>query len=80
MSQKTIFRCDVCGAEKKEANHWFIGFEVERSLSEPENLRIEPWEWARAELTYAIHLCGSQCVQKRVQEFLSKQHSGVEAA
>jgi len=76
------YKCDVCGKVKGDVNHWWIvalatdrevGFGLvlvawseealdDRSLNHLEDAR-------------KLHLCGSECVQKKVNEFMSKQVS-----
>jgi hypothetical protein len=69
------FRCDVCKTIKQETNHWWL---VDIRLTGHSTLDITPWieieaqsdtigsEWTR------FHICGEQCVQKKVSEFLAQ--------
>lgn len=66
MSQHTIIKCDYCGAEKKETNHWFI---VYQELS---RLIIETSEWDTDINKKKLDACGHQCVQTAVEEFLNQ--------
>lgn len=76
MSQKLAFSCDVCGAEKKEVNHWLV--------SDESNVGIDfhTWEWAVREGQLDVeeakpiirrHLCGQACCHRLLDEFLSRQ-------
>jgi hypothetical protein len=60
MSQKQVFTCDECGVEKKETNHWVIGFIGEP----PDSVTFVAWSARRAEVKEAIHLCGEGCAGK----------------
>jgi hypothetical protein len=65
------YKCDVCGVEKKVANHWFI--------AEMTNVGIHfhTWEWAVRECQLdeerVRHLCGQACAHKMLDEFLGKR-------
>lgn len=59
-------KCDMCGAEKKVANHWFVAF-VEMA---PPALSFHQWNASASER--AIHLWGQSCAQKKLNEFLAK--------
>lgn len=60
------FKCDGCGAEKKEANHWFALYLSCGSL------RLERLEEAlRTGLREDMEiLCGHQCVTRKVSEWM----------
>lgn len=51
-------RCDVCGAEKREANHWFAG-DV-RGVTELIIARLVDVEKQK----HMTHLCGEKCVHE----------------
>jgi hypothetical protein len=61
--RKEIFTCDVCGAEKKEANHWWMA-----QISSRQFL-LWPWDTGARDKGI-LHLCGEACVLKRLSEFL----------
>ena len=68
------WKCDGCGVQKKDANHWFKGYQlVEKGIV------IAPWDTGEAFIagggTLSLdidradaHLCGASCVT----EWLSK--------
>lgn len=64
------YKCDICGKQKGEVNHWLYALLAEDEMKirkfplHPKNYGGIPPE--------AIHLCGAECVQKKVNEFLSK--------
>lgn len=60
------YACDVCGVQKKEANHWWLV-----NIDEANTLLIMPWKADRVD-DCQLHLCGEACVAKKVAEFLSK--------
>jgi hypothetical protein len=63
------FKCDGCGSEKKEANHWFTVSIFEGTL------RIQRLETAmRAGLTEDMEIiCGQECVAKKVSEWMGRK-------
>lgn len=62
-----ITKCDVCGTEKKQANHWFVAFS--NSLNGQPGLTFHPWAVGNLAIN-AIHLCGQACAQKQLNSFL----------
>lgn len=70
MAEKKTYTCDVCGAERHEANHWFgIG-------QAGDILHISPFITGRSA---CWHVCGEACVMKKVSEFLDKWRKGTGA-
>ncbi len=57
--------CDVCGAEKKQAKHWFVAYE------HPGELRVAGWNANGRMRAAAKHLCGQTCLHKLVDEFIA---------
>lgn len=67
--QKTSYVCDVCGAVKKEANHWW-GIRLYGS----EEMRLYRWGSYPASASGKIsHLCGRACVGRKIEEFMQSQ-------
>ena len=68
MTIRRIFNCDQCGAERKEANHWFV---VRMTAL---GLYFNTWAWAEQEGlledSLTTHLCGQQCAHKLLDQFL----------
>lgn len=62
--------CDVCGAEKKQTNHWFVAAE------QAGELRIAGWSSRSRLRTGAKHLCGQTCLHKLVDEFMARAIAG----
>lgn len=66
----SIVKCNVCGAIKQEANHWFY---AETQPDSPDEVNafitIHPWDYP-AEEPGKIHLCGRACVIAKVSEFM----------
>jgi hypothetical protein len=57
--------CDICGAEKKQTNHWFV------TCAHAGELRVSLWS-AQAKLRAGSkHLCGQTCLHKLVDEFIA---------
>lgn len=73
MAKVESYKCDVCGKQKGDVNHWWI-------------TRVGAWKnkpclslvlWSDEALnapvlhdTTEAHLCGSECAIKKVNEFL----------
>lgn len=68
----STFRCDVCGALKKESNHWWAAW---RNWS-TNTFYVQPFESAlHGQLNIAcgeneFHLCGQSCVNSKLSEFM----------
>ena len=58
-------RCDMCGVQKREANHWFIAYE------DSGELRVGGWSAQQLFRPGRIHLCGENCLHKLLSEFLA---------
>jgi hypothetical protein len=66
--------CDICGAEKKQTNHWFVASE------QAGELRVSGWS-SRIRLRAGTkHLCGQTCLHKLVDEFMARTIAGRVAA
>ena len=63
--RQTTIKCDVCGIEKKESNHWWT---VER-------ISVETLCIRRFDIKIAASgtkdICGDTCVMKITQRFLA---------
>ncbi len=57
--------CDICGAEKKQTNHWFVVWE------QVGELRVSGWNSRNRLRTGSKHLCGQACLHKLVDEFMA---------
>lgn len=69
MAKIEAFACDECGAQKKEANHWWLM--VRHYGHQNESLALIPWDNQTAGEKSWRHLCGEACVQKAVSKFLN---------
>lgn len=58
--------CDVCGAEKRQTNHWFVAYE------QGGELRLSGWTSRRRLRPESKHLCGQTCLHKFVDDFMAK--------
>jgi hypothetical protein len=61
---RQVITCDICGSEKGETNHWFVGYE------ESGELRISDWNPLHLLSPEAKHLCGETCAHKLISQFL----------
>lgn len=57
--------CDICGAEKKQTNHWFVAY------AHAGELRVAGWSANGRMRTGAKHLCGQTCLHKLVDEYIA---------
>jgi hypothetical protein len=57
--------CDVCGAEKRQTNHWFVAY---RHGGE---LRVAGWSASNRLRAGSKHLCGQTCLHKLLDEFIA---------
>jgi hypothetical protein len=58
--------CDICAAEKRQTNHWFVAYE------QGGELRVSGWTSRRRLRPDSKHLCGQTCLHKLVDEFMAK--------
>lgn len=65
--------CDICAAEKKQTNHWFVAYEVGGEL------RISGWNSRNRLRTNSKHLCGQTCLHKLVDDFMARAIGGQSA-
>ena len=57
--------CDICGAEKKQTNHWFVAY------THGGELRVSGWGVQGKIRAGYKHLCGQTCLHKLVDEFIA---------
>ena len=57
--------CDICGAEKRQTNHWFVAY------TQGGELRVTGWNANRRMRAGSKHLCGQTCLHKLVDEFIA---------
>ncbi len=70
MPKVISFKCDGCGTEKQESNHWWKV--VEKILdSGLKVLLIRPFDEEWTEKVY----CGEGCAVKAVSSWMSKYHA-----
>lgn len=62
--------CDICGAEKKQTNHWFVACE------QAGELRVSGWSSRNRLRAGTKHLCGQTCLHKLVDEFMARAIAG----
>jgi len=58
--------CDICAAEKRQTNHWFVAYE------QGAELRVSGWTSRHRLRPDSKHLCGQTCLHKLVDEFIAK--------
>src|ERR1700758_2712532 len=62
--------CDICGAEKKQTNHWFVAY------THAGELRVSGWGVQGRVRAGSKHLCGQTCLHKLVDEFIAAGATG----
>jgi hypothetical protein len=58
-----MIKCDICGMEKKEANHWYVASQNDGTFQVSN-------EFDRHYEEDSMHLCGRQCVIAAVNKYL----------
>ena len=58
--------CDICAAEKRQTNHWFVAYE------QAGELRVSGWTSRHKLRPDSKHLCGQTCLHKLVDELMAK--------
>jgi hypothetical protein len=58
--------CDICGAEKKQTNHWFVAYEAAGEL------RVSGWSSRNRLRAGSKHLCGQACLHKLADDFMAR--------
>lgn len=64
------YRCDVCGIQKGETNHWWIITLPDLASPARSELILSPATDDQHRDSNDFDLCGAACVQKKVAEFL----------
>src|SRR5208283_1631885 len=62
--------CDICAAEKRQTNHWFVAYE------QGGELRVSGWQSRNRLRPGSRHLCGQTCLHKLVDEFMARTLTG----
>jgi hypothetical protein len=64
MAEVKSYKCDECGVQKMESNHWVIGLLY--PMGSKSIVQLGCWDAKMAEWKGAIHLCGEGCTAKIV--------------
>jgi hypothetical protein len=62
--------CDICAAEKRQTNHWFVTYE------QGGELRVSGWTSRHRLKPDSKHLCGQTCLHKLIDEFIARSIAG----
>ena len=62
----TVYKCDVCGVERKEANHWFL-FGYKHG-----DLTIGDWDFEEAEHLGIKHVCGQEHLNVLISRWIEE--------
>ena len=69
------YRCDVCGVEKREANHWWwLGWNesYQRAVLLTAAVRAQRFSEDENVKYVKFDLCGEACVTKKLSEFMER--------
>lgn len=72
MAKVDTFACDVCGTQKKTTNHWLI-FSPYKSDGDRDAFQVQQWDVERANYNWVTHVCGAECLGKKVAQFVADQ-------
>lgn len=61
-----VITCNICGSQKRQANHWFVACEGSGEL------RISGFDSLHLVSSETKHLCGETCAHKLISQFLMK--------
>jgi hypothetical protein len=68
MPRAITYNCDICGAQRKEANHWFV------AVTSSARVLFTTWTSAerndRFDSDNVKYLCGQSCAHKLLDQFL----------
>lgn len=68
---ETQYKCS-CGAVKQKTNHWWLLFKLPSGA-----IKVQPWNDMRANKAGAQHICGQNCLNRALSEWMNMQHSNV---
>jgi hypothetical protein len=69
VSELRTWKCDVCGHQKQDVNHWWLITSMPGGV-----ILLGPWIEEGA-LDADFHLCGRECAQKKIEEWMNAQMS-----
>lgn len=75
MASKTVVTCDVCGAQKREVNHWWdvrAGGQTEITGDVPYLFVVPIGQECGARSDVVLNCCGQQCVTVLVQRWMAE--------
>jgi endogenous inhibitor of DNA gyrase (YacG/DUF329 family) len=70
MAKVETFRCDQCGKQKAEVNHWYVAVR-EASIRDSSWLKVMPWPDGHL-ANGARHLCGQSCVVAELNAWMNE--------
>jgi hypothetical protein len=79
MVWEVSFTCDVCGATKGEANHWWMLSFAECACDDidqvPQRFSVMPWSVEQSRDGEMRHLCGKGCAMQALERFMTPSTS-----
>lgn len=73
------YRCDGCGALKESAAGWYMTTRNTHVIVKQFYIGLEIAPLTDEQADRRRHLCGRECVQKEVENFLAEKHPPKEA-
>ena len=74
MKVKMPYRCDYCGQEKGETNHWWL-----RTVLGTQFV-LAPWSDQLADSPSIEHICSESCASKALSQWMAKVQAQAQAA
>jgi len=66
-------KCDICGKQKADVNHWWL-FGVMNVLgTEDVYTSFEAKPWIESEAEWMRHACGQECLTQAVNRWMGEQ-------
>ena len=67
MKLPTPYKCDYCGKQKGDANHWWLSFLGDGMMY------LRPWHNVTADDPGVEHICGQECATKAMAKWMEAQ-------
>jgi hypothetical protein len=75
VSVKPTYVCDVCGAIRKDADHWFLAWSIANG-----RMTLAPWDVPQSpghrNQPHTKHLCGRECLHSIIGKWVEESKRG----
>lgn len=72
----TVYKCDVCGVERKEANHWFLLW-IDGHGIIADGFLIKTWNKNEANRDDVRHVCGQEHLNVLISRWIEEEQKKV---